>query len=56
MWILIGYKDYDIMSCNNLVVFYLTAITVGSCRDTLRNVLLSVYGNKESVDEELVEV
>ena len=27
-----------------------------SCRDNLRNILLSVYGNKESVDEELVEV
>lgn len=26
------------------------------CRDNLRNILLSVYGNKESVDEELVEV
>ncbi|XP_050204025.1 uncharacterized protein LOC126654030 [Mercurialis annua] len=25
-------------------------------RDTLRNVLLSVYGNKESVDDELVEI
>ncbi|CAN0881579.1 Uncharacterized hydrolase YugF [Linum grandiflorum] len=25
-------------------------------RDTLKNVLLSVYGNKESVDEELVEI
>ncbi|EEF43550.1 pheophytinase, chloroplastic isoform X2 [Ricinus communis] len=25
-------------------------------RDTLRNILLSVYGNKESVDEELVEI
>jgi len=26
------------------------------CRENLRNVLSSVYGNKESVDEELVEV
>lgn len=26
------------------------------CRETLRNVLLSVYGNKEHVDEDLVEV
>lgn len=25
-------------------------------RDTLRNILLSVYGNKESVDEDLVEI
>lgn len=25
-------------------------------RDTLKNILLSVYGNKESVDEELVEI
>ena len=27
-----------------------------SCRENLRNVLLSVYGNKENVDDELVEV
>lgn len=26
------------------------------CRDTIRNILLSVYGNKDAVDEELVEV
>lgn len=28
----------------------------GWCRDTLKNILLSVYGNKESVDEILVQV
>lgn len=28
----------------------------GYCRDNLRNILLSVYGNKESVDEDLIEV
>ena len=27
-----------------------------ACRDTIRNALLAVYGNKESVDKELVEV
>lgn len=26
------------------------------CRDTLRNILMSIYGNKESVDEQLIEV
>lgn len=31
-------------------------IVHGWCRDNLRNILLSVYGNKESVDDELVEV
>lgn len=35
----------------NLVMLYSS-----QRRDNLRNVLLSVYGNQESVDEELVEV
>jgi len=26
------------------------------CRETLRNILLSIYANKKSVDETLVEV
>lgn len=26
------------------------------CRDSLRNILSSVYGNKENVDEELIDV
>lgn len=26
------------------------------CKENLRDILLSVYGNKESVDEELVEI
>lgn len=33
-----------------------TKIVLMICRENLRNVLSSVYGNKESVDEELVEV
>lgn len=26
------------------------------CRDSLRNILSSVYGNKENVDEDLIDV
>lgn len=33
-----------------------TKIVLLKCRENLRNVLSSVYGNKESVDDELVEV